>query len=261
MIIADTKFDKEYIPHYGNKFLTGSGYFGIRGTMEEYRKEHMPCVNMAGIYDKVGDSWRESVNAPNPLYTVVFVNGEKFALPEKDPASHTQSVDISSAIHFRKTVWKTEKGSITAACERFASMANQHIIGMKYTVMTDFDADIEIITGVDGDVWDINGPHFCKVQPETKDNIECVTGITGEKNITVTVRQRVKPEFECAVSEYSDEFSAYKKITFNTEAGKEYSFAKIADVTTSVDDFECKNTDISYETAKSEHIKYGICHT
>lgn len=54
-IISENKFNKEYISHFGNKFLTGNGYFGIRGTMEEYRKENMPCVNMTEIYDKVGD--------------------------------------------------------------------------------------------------------------------------------------------------------------------------------------------------------------
>ena len=116
-IISENEFDKEYIPHYGNKYLIGNGYFGIRGTMEEYRKDNMPCLNMAGIYDKVGDAWRESVNAPNPLYTAVLVNGEKFILPEKEPIEHIQSIDIATAIHKRKTVWKTEKGNVTVMCE------------------------------------------------------------------------------------------------------------------------------------------------
>ena len=97
MVLTDNKFNREYIPFYGNKFLIGNGYFGIRGTMEEYRKENMPCVNMAGIYDKAGDAWRESVNAPNPLYTVVSVNGEKFTLPEKEPYSHEQSIELHVA--------------------------------------------------------------------------------------------------------------------------------------------------------------------
>lgn len=83
LAVSEKVFNKEYIPFYGNKFLIGNGYFGIRGTIEEYHKENMPCVNMAGIYDKAGDAWRESVNAPNPLYTVVSVNGEKFHVARK----------------------------------------------------------------------------------------------------------------------------------------------------------------------------------
>lgn len=140
--------------------------------MEEYRKENMPSVNMTRVYDRVGDNWQESVKAPNPIYTVVWINGKKIALPETEPTEHIQSVDITTAVHSRKTVWETEAGNITILCERFANMAEQHIIGMKYTVMTDFDADIKIITGIDGDVWDINGPLFREVQPEIKGNYE-----------------------------------------------------------------------------------------
>ena len=55
-VLTENKFVKEDIPWNGNRFLTGNGYFGIRGTLEEYTKEHMCAVNMAGIYDKAGDA-------------------------------------------------------------------------------------------------------------------------------------------------------------------------------------------------------------
>ena len=38
--ITETEYDMKKIPFYGNKFLVGNGYFGIRGTMEEYKKEN-----------------------------------------------------------------------------------------------------------------------------------------------------------------------------------------------------------------------------
>lgn len=254
--ISENQFHKELIPHCGNKFLTGNGYFGIRGTMEEYRKENMPCVNMAGIYDKVGDKWRESVNAPNPLYTVAAVDGEKLTLPEKEPLEHEQCVDIQTAIHTRKTTWKTEKGRVTVESERFASMAAQHMIGMKYTVTADFDAEAEIVTGIDGDVWDINGPHFCKVLPQCQEKDASVTGITGEKNISVTVRQCVKPEFDCEKTAYADDFSVYQKFSFHALAGQKYSFTKLAVVQTSVDDLTMpvENCETTYDDAKKAHM-------
>ena len=74
VLLKETEFENGKIPFYGNKYLTGNGYFGIRGTMEEYKKDNMPAVNLAGIYDKVGHKWRESVNAPNPLFTYVKVD-------------------------------------------------------------------------------------------------------------------------------------------------------------------------------------------
>jgi kojibiose phosphorylase/nigerose phosphorylase len=253
--IKATIFSKSNIPFFGNKFLSGNGYFGIRGTMEEYKKEYMPALNMAGIYDKVGDKWRESVNAPNPLFAYVKVEGKAFILPDIEPFSHEQSLDIEKAIHTRKTVWKTDKGHITVICERFASMANQHLICMKYSVLSDFDCEIEIITGIDGDVWDINGSHFVKITPEICQNTEKVTGITGEKGICVTVEQSIKSDLE--MTSFSNDFSAYKKMTACAKAGKEYGFTKIASVCTSCDDFE--NTDditkLDYETEKAKHIE------
>ena len=254
-VIEQTGYNKNQIAHCGSKYLTGNGYFGIRGTMEEYRKEHMPCVNLAGIYDKCGDKWRESVNAPNPLYTVLSVDGEVFALPEREPVRHEQSLDLIKAIHKRKTVWKTDKGTVTVTCERFASMACRRAIGMRYTVLCDFDAEAEIITGIDGDVWDINGPHFKKIITETKNN-ESVAGITGEKNICASVKQYVSTEFECAGSSFADEYSAYRRIVFSAKANCEYTFTKTAFVKTDADNFL---TDIpigctDYYKLKQEHI-------
>ena len=154
------EYGKDMIPHHGNKFLIGNGYFGIRGTLEEHTKEHMCAINLAGIYDKAGDAWRESVNAPNVLYTCVEVDGKTYALPETAPEQHEQSLDFYHAVHDRTTRWKTEKGNVTVKAERFASMRRQHIAAARYTVSADYACEITIKSGIDGDMWDINGPHL-----------------------------------------------------------------------------------------------------
>lgn len=50
-ILTESEFMKDNIAWNENSFLVGNGYFGIRGTLEEYTKKHMCAVNMAGIYD------------------------------------------------------------------------------------------------------------------------------------------------------------------------------------------------------------------
>lgn len=252
--IKQTGYNKRQIPHCGNKFLIGNGYFGIRGTMEEYRKEHMPCVNLAGIYDKCGDGWRESVNAPNPLYTLLSADGKTFALPENEPLHHSQSLDIINAVHRRETVWNTDKGTVTVMCERFASMACRRAVGMKYTVVCTFDAEVKILTGIDGDVWDINGPHFKEIITDTDG--ESVIGITGEKGTRVTVSQHACPEFECESAVFADGFSVYRTFEFSAKANREYTFTKTAFVKTSADNFSADiATDCTdYRVLKQEHI-------
>lgn len=252
LIIREPKYNKELIAFNGNQFLCGNGYFGVRGTLEEYKKDNMPCINLAGVYDKLEDKWRESVNAPNPLFTYIKVNGKAFILPENDPISHEQRLDIQKAVHVRKTVWATENGKVTVICERFASMSNQHLVCMKYSVSSDYDCDIEIITGIDGDVWDISGPHFVKLIPGKNK----VTGITGEMGITVITEQYVQAEFEGLTNNYTDEFSAYTSMNVSAKSGNVYSFTKIASISTSCDDFE--NADdiysLNYENEKEKHI-------
>ena len=63
-------YDEEQAASLGNRFLIGNGYLGIRGTLEEYEADKLPAVNLAGVYDQVGNGWREPVNAPNGCFSV-----------------------------------------------------------------------------------------------------------------------------------------------------------------------------------------------
>lgn len=236
-ILKENEFNKDNIAWNGNRFLIGNGYFGIRGTLDEYAKNQMCAINMAGIYDRVGESWRESVNAPNPLYTHITVDGKVYRLPETEPTQHTQALDFRYGIHTRETTYQTEKGSVTVKSERFASMSRQHIVAVKYTVKASYDCDVEIVTGIDGDVWDINGPHFEKIQLGNRENVISVTGITGEKNISVTTREAITADFECEKKIETTDKSVFRHIKFAAKADNEYSIEKVAEITSSVDDF------------------------
>ena len=97
--IQKNGFDISDIEQHGSKYLLGNGFMGYRGTMEEYGAEQLVAVNLAG-----GSNWRESVNAPNPLYTVVSINGTDLDLSSLQPVSHTQKSDIKKGIHSRETV-------------------------------------------------------------------------------------------------------------------------------------------------------------
>ena len=71
----------------GNRFLIANGYMGVRGTVDEADKSAFPAVNLAGVYDRNGDRWREPVNAPNGLFLRLRFNEEPMTLPERTPVS------------------------------------------------------------------------------------------------------------------------------------------------------------------------------
>jgi len=250
--VSDDKFIEENIAHNGNKYLIGNGYFGVRGTLEEYTKENMPSVNLAGIYDRVGDAWRESINAPNPLYAVVYCDGIKYTLPENSAYEHEQRLDFRNAVHHRKTVWKTDKGSICVECERFASMANNHLLGMKYTVSADYDCTLKLITGIDGDVWDINGPHLKETETSVCGGKKIVSAKTNEQRIRITTEENTKLLFDADRTVVSHTKSAFEEISWSAKANEKYSFERVAAVHTSVDDI--KYTDDVEGTSYEEQL-------
>ena len=87
---------------HGSKYLIGNGFMGYRGTMEEYSAKELVAVNLAGLFDKNGDSWRESVNAPNPLFTRVYVGDKYLDMLYSNVSFHKQSLDIKKGFHFKR---------------------------------------------------------------------------------------------------------------------------------------------------------------
>ncbi|GAB6106467.1 glycosyl hydrolase family 65 protein [Fusibacter bizertensis] len=161
--ISSTHYDSEATADNGNRFLIGNGYMGIRGTLDECTKEQLVAINLAGIYDQVGTGWREPLNAPNPLWTQLVVNGKNLDITDENVVSHEMDLDFRNGVFHRKTTWKLSEGQVTLESKRFASIVDAHLIGLRYSVTSTFDADVSILAGIDGDVWDINGPHYEKV--------------------------------------------------------------------------------------------------
>ncbi len=163
--IKQEGYDSEKITALENRFLIGNGYLGIRGSLEEYTAKELPAVNLAGIYDQVGDGWREPLNAPNALYTYPVVDDVRLLAQEGNSeqakmTGHLWSLDFRHGVFKRETQWRVQRGNVKIISERFADRCDVHRIGMRYCIETDFHADVEVCTGIDGEVWDINGPHY-----------------------------------------------------------------------------------------------------
>lgn len=234
--IKEKGFNKNKIAEYGNKFLVGNGYMGVRGTLDEYEKSELVAVNLAGIYDKVGDVWREPLNAPNGFYGYLLVDGRKYVLPETAPAQHEIELDYRYGVFRRFTIWNTDRGNIYYESERFVSMSDVHKGMMKCTIWADFHADVEFNFGTDADVWDINGPHYDIIENGTDDLIE-VNAITHEKQYNVFVAEGYKADFPHQKGEnlLSENFKNIKHLSFITDIDKKYVIERAFGVYTSKD--------------------------
>jgi kojibiose phosphorylase/nigerose phosphorylase len=153
---------------------------------------------------------------------------------------------------------------ITIEAERFASMEKKHLLTMDYSFFVNTPGEIRVITGIDGDVWDINGPHFDTLNKEydsVGDTIS-IEGITHENKDKVIVSEKI-----LIVQDYIQEIKEegnqiFRNLSFKVVPGITYHLYKYITVFTSkdsdsyrVDSLSLLNEayDLGYASLKQEH--------
>jgi trehalose/maltose hydrolase-like predicted phosphorylase len=180
------------VDRQGNKFLIGNGYLGRRGTLEEFTKDQKTATIVSGLYDRVGEQWREPVDLPNGAFVQVIYKGEPLHALSSRVLEHTQGVDMQTAVHERRTTFEAADGArITIHARRFASLARHQLICMEYSVSADRDCEIDLHAGIDGDVWDINGPHLREITTHEKDGVISISARTNENAVPIAVSESI----------------------------------------------------------------------
>lgn len=235
-IMEEKQFRKENIELNGNKFLLGNGYMGYRGTLEEYSRDQLVSCNLSGLYDRVEGKWREPVNAPNGLLTRIYCNEALLDAVKGEIEEHSQYLDIRSAVHKRETLFKTQSDNrISVKAERFLGIKNVHLICMKYSFTVSEKCSVRIETGIDGDVWDINGPHLRNFEPETVENIILLNSRTNELGCEVSVAEGIEKCFSAAEEIVLQEKAFVRQMVLDALPGETYTFYKYVSVFTGND--------------------------
>ncbi|MBQ1186872.1 MAG: glycoside hydrolase family 65 protein [Clostridia bacterium] len=238
--IKEPKFLPDKVEQNGSRFLIANGFMGYRGTMEEFGKNQLVALNMAGLFDKNGDSWRESVNAPNPFYVKVSAGNTELNVLSANISNHEQTLNIKHGIHSRNTVFSVDGANVTVTAERFLSMKRENIAALKYTVSTNKDICLNIETKVDTDIWNIHGNHF--TVKDQKDNVLYLETI--ENKIPVVV--------------YEEVVGATGKNEVSLKAGETFTFVKLCGiywgekVAVSAENFK-EATSLSFDELLLEH--------
>lgn len=219
--IREEGYEEKNAISLGNRYLIGNGYLGIRGTLEEYEADKLPAINLAGIYDQAGKSFREPVNAPNGCFSYLRVDGEIYRLPDKEPISHGIELDYRYGIWKRHTTWRTARGNITLHTERFASMHKVNCIGMRFSISADFHADVELVTGIDCKVWDLNGPHLENISMEEEQGELLVKAVTAEQGITLAVAEGVVTHYPAEIKQLVQNKRILHRIFFITKPAQD----------------------------------------
>ena len=259
--ISDDGLTPDDVLQNGNRLLTGNGYLGRRGVVDEALPEDMPATILSGIYDRQGDLWREPVNSPDPLYILVSIDGQPLRAGDERTASHEQALDFRYGIYSRNTSWKTSGTTVTVKAQRYAHMEDVHLLCMRYTISTvhdgtDMPCGIAVKQGINCAIRDLNGPHlgnFKFIKPPDQSPKARVLGLscsTLEKKIPLAVYSALVMSDNGNDSQFDtiyEEDSIYFNVSFNPGGKKEMEFFIYGAIFTALD-----SNDDAAEAAKNQ---------
>jgi nigerose phosphorylase len=262
----------------GNRLLIGNGYLGYRGTVEEADASHLAACTMSGVYDRVGELWREPVNAPNGLSVRLFAeaagksaggaaakarSGDALSIKDGRLASHEQALDFRYGVHSRASSWTLCEGRVSVRAERFASAADPHLLCLKYSIGVDRKARLEVLIGIDCAIWDINGPHLELLALAGDADELSASCRTRELGIPLASASVFRRDFEASSSDSKESRGAYAGFAFDAEEGREYTLFMYSSVYTGLDGAEDplrvasssarRAAELGYATALAEH--------
>lgn len=158
--IIKNKYDQSQAITEGTNFMVGNGYLGYRGTFaEDTKKEYVGCI-VSDTWDKADGKWEELCTVPNALHTTISIDQETFNVHNN--TFFERSLDLKNAVTKRTVKKIVADKNITIKEEKFASYDDLHIVAMRYQITAEENTKVTIQTGIDDDVWSINGHHFSR---------------------------------------------------------------------------------------------------
>jgi 1,2-alpha-glucosylglycerol phosphorylase len=163
--VIDDHHDPEQVINVATSHLTGNGYLGYRGTLPEWRASATVGCTVSDTWDNADGKWSELCNVPNALYAGSSTSGSR------SPSTPTRSSD-RDLLERRLDVRYGRQHRIYApppvpvhrlVDERFASMDQRHLLAQRQRVFATPGTRLTFTTGIDGEVWSLNGDHFAVV--------------------------------------------------------------------------------------------------
>ena len=173
----------------GSNFLVGNGYLGYRGTSPEQGAEDFVGLVVSDTYDCADGKWRELCTVPNPLLVRAWIDGSPVSVALASDV--TTTLDLRSGF-FSLTFSRTMPSGVTVrvTCERLAAADDLHVLAQRWTLTTDGEATVDLVEGIDGAVWSLNGDHFSEVSTDEDDGDLRAVAVTGERGTTIAVVRR-----------------------------------------------------------------------
>lgn len=191
--ITEKTFDPVSQHHKETIFTIGNGYLSTRGALEEGYPGESRATFVHGVFDDVPVSFTELANAPDWLALTVLLNGEKFSLASGKTLDFVRELDLRTGVLTRSVRWQSPSGhTARLKFERFASLADEHLLCLRCEVTPEFDGEVEIRAALNGNTDNEGITHWRLVEQARKNgNMACLRTRTRKSGIDLALTMRL----------------------------------------------------------------------
>lgn len=190
--ISEDTFDPQKQHHKETIFTIGNGYLSTRGAFEESYPANRRATFVHGVFDDVPIVFTELANASDWLPLNVILNGEQFSLNTGTIESYQRSLDLRTGVLTRTVKWRSPSGhAATLKFERFASLADEHLLCIRCQITPDFDGRLEIRSALNGNPDNEGIAHWNWVAQGQRSQVAFLHTRTRATNLDLALSMRL----------------------------------------------------------------------
>lgn len=235
-LIVEEKFVSDHVGKTESIFCLGNGYLGLRSSNEEKNIKKIKNMFLNGVFNKAQkDEVSELANIPDILEFDILIDGSSVPFNEQTITSYSKELNMKDGILSRIVEVKTDEYTANFTFERFVSLDNKHIIGQNIKITINKDCQVEIYSGIDGQVSNSGCQHFDEGNKRLYGNIMQQIVTTNQSEIKVSVNTAVKTSGESDELIQMDRRKIFKRIKINNQKNEEIEFEKISYICSTID--------------------------
>jgi trehalose/maltose hydrolase-like predicted phosphorylase len=235
--ITEETFDPEKQHHQETIFTIGNGYLATRGTFEEGYPDDSRATFVHGVFDDAPVVFTELANAPDWLPIHVYVNGQRFSLDAGAIEHFERQLDLRWGVLSRTVRWRSPLGDIaTIRFERFASLADEHLLCVRCQVIPEFEGVVEIRAGLNGHMDNEGIAHWYWVGQGEQNGVCSLCNSTRATEIELALAMRLNTLPTPLQTDYWDAPNVPTvRMSFPAKRGQTITVEKFVGVATSRD--------------------------
>jgi kojibiose phosphorylase len=191
-VISEDSFDSKKQHHKETIFTIGNGYLSTRGAFEEGYPDDRRATFIHGVFDEAPIVFTELANAPDWLPLSIYLNGERFSLDTGTVESFHRALDLRTGLLTRVVRWRSLAGIVaTLTFERFASLADEHLLFIRCRVTPEFAGTVEFRAGLNGNMHNNGLVHWQWMEQGKRDGVVYLHNRTRKSGIEIATAMQI----------------------------------------------------------------------